>query len=129
MSGTRDRSPRQRRGRLANLSGAMAEDLVADRLQAQGMKLLHRRWRGASGEVDLIARDGACMVFVEVKQARSHDVAAQRLNRAQMDRICNAAIEYCAALPSGMDSEMRFDAALVDAMGRVEIIRNAFAGG
>ncbi|SNT74351.1 YraN family protein [Paracoccus seriniphilus] len=129
MSRTSDPSPRQRRGRLANLSGAMAEDLVADRLQAQGMELLHRRWRGASGEVDLIARDGACMVFVEVKQARSHDVAAQRLNRAQMDRICNAAIEYCAALPSGMDSEMRFDAALVDAMGRVEIIRNAFASG
>ncbi|MBU3030427.1 YraN family protein [Paracoccus sp. XHP0099] len=125
----RDRTPaaRRARGRLANLSGAMAEDAVAQGLEAMGMSVVARRWRGVSGEIDLICRDGNCTVFVEVKQAASHVEAGQRLGRRQMDRICAAAAEYCAMQPPGPQDEMRFDVALVDALGRVEVLKNAFA--
>lgn len=118
---------RHMRGRLAQLSGVLAEDMVARHLEALGLTVLARRWRGTVGEIDLICRDGDCLVFVEVKQAATHADAAQRLGRNQMDRICAAACEYCVAKAGGMDREMRFDVALVDALGRVELLINAFA--
>lgn len=114
------------RGRQAHVAGGLAEDAVARCLQTAGLTILARRWRGKAGEIDLICRDGACLVFVEVKQAATHATAAERLGRRQMDRICAAATEYCAALPGGCDREMRLDVALVDALGRVEHLVNAF---
>lgn len=117
---------RRRRGMVANLSGAMAEDAVATLYQAAGYQVLARRWRGQAGEIDLICQLGDCTVFVEVKSAGTHLQAAERLQRRQMDRICLAACEYSADLSAGLASEMRFDAALVDLLGRVEIIENAF---
>ena len=64
--------------------------------------------------------------FVEVKKADTHDAAAQRLSRRQMDRICMAAMLYADGQPAGSLSDIRFDAALVDAQARVEILENAF---
>lgn len=117
---------RSRRGRMACLSGAMAEDAVARHLQGRGAVILARRWRGLAGEIDLICRQGDCIVFVEVKQAATHGEAAARLGAAQQARICRAACEFCEGLPGGQLTEMRFDAALVDRLGRIEILENAF---
>lgn len=123
-------SPARRlRGSLAYQAGAMAEESVARQLSDAGMAVLARRWRGKAGEIDIICRDGDCVVFVEVKQAATHGDAAERLARPQMDRICAAACEYCSELPTGLLTEMRFDVAMVDAVGRVEILQNAFGEG
>ncbi|MRX49581.1 hypothetical protein GI374_03800 [Paracoccus sp. S-4012] len=112
---------RSRRGAVAWASGHAAEESVARRYEMAGCAILERRWRGASGEIDLIVREGETIVFVEVKQSSSFASAAERLCRRQMDRICLAACEFC-----GTDCDMRFDAALVDAQGRVELVQNAF---
>lgn len=117
---------RQSRGRMADLSGRFAEENVALLMERRGLRVLHRRWRATSGEIDLICRQGECFVFIEVKKSRSHAEAAQRLNRSQQARICNAALEFCASQPGGMTCEMRFDVALVDALGRIELLENAF---
>jgi putative endonuclease len=117
---------RIRRGRLAHLAGAMAEENVARYQAARGIEVLDRRWRGKAGEIDLICRQDNCLVFVEVKQAQSHDLAAARLSKTQQTRICRAAEEFSATVPSGQMSEMRFDVALVDRAGRVEMLENAF---
>jgi putative endonuclease len=90
------------------------------------MPVVRQRWRGRGGEVDLIARDGAGLVFIEVKRSRSHAVAATRLGRRQMDRLCAAAAEYIATEPRGQLTDVRFDLALVDGVGRIDIIENAF---
>ena len=119
---------RRQRGRTAWLSGAMAEDQVASLYQGQGYGLVAKRWRGKGGEIDLILRQGDCHVFVEVKKSASHHMAALRLDRRQMDRICMAASEFCGSLPTGQRSEMRFDLAMVDSVGRIEVIENAFWG-
>jgi len=118
--------PRRERGRRACLSGAMAEQAVARRLRAKGFEILAERWRGAAGEIDLICRDGDCVIFVEVKQAATHEEAASRLGAGQQGRICRAACDYCERLPLGQLTEMRFDVALVDGQGRVAILENAF---
>ncbi|WP_299845141.1 YraN family protein [uncultured Paracoccus sp.] len=117
---------RQSRGRIACLSGRMAEDGVALHYEAAGYALLERRWRGPAGEIDLIFRDSEGLIFVEVKKSSSHDLAAQRLDRRQMDRICLSALDYAGRVDGGRPVAMRFDAALVDEIGRIDVIENAF---
>ncbi|MTD98720.1 hypothetical protein GIY56_00275 [Paracoccus sp. YIM 132242] len=117
---------RRTRGRLAHLAGTLAEDSVARSLEGKGMTILARRWRGKAGEIDLICRDGQCLIFVEVKQSATHHEAAQRLGAAQQGRIMRAALEYCDKEGHAPLPEMRFDAALVDGQGRIEILERAF---
>lgn len=87
--------------------------------------MVARRWRGKSGEIDMICREGPITVFVEVKSAASFEAAAQSLLPRQIARIRAAASEFVARLPAGQDSEMRFDVALVDGIGRIEVLENA----
>lgn len=124
---TTPEAARQARGRVAHVSGSMAEDGVARLLEGKGMAVLARRWRGKAGEIDLICRQGECLVFVEVKQSSTHHEAAQRLTMAQQGRILHASLEYCEAEGHAPLPEMRFDVALVDACGRVEILEAAFS--
>lgn len=116
---------RRQRGRRAALSGLMAEDNVQRLYQRRGAQLLASRWRGRAGEIDMVLQEGEDLVFVEVKSSTTHAAAAERLLPAQMRRITQAACEYCDLHGLGL-VPMRFDAALVDALGRVELIENAF---
>lgn len=50
--------------------GARAEAEVAARLAARGWSILDRNWRCPLGEIDLVARDGDCLVVVEVRARR-----------------------------------------------------------
>ncbi len=117
---------RQLRGANAYHAGVAAEQSVAVDYQRRGCRIAHTRWRGAGGEIDLIARDGRSVVFIEVKKSRTFDAAAQRLGRRQMDRLCAAAAEFLEGEPAGQLTDMRFDLALVDGRGAVHIIENAF---
>ncbi len=107
-------------------AGQAAELRVASDCERRGFTILHRRWRGAGGEIDLIARDAEGLVFVEVKKSQTFDMAAARINRRQMNRICASAAQYLENEPGGQLTNVRFDAALVDALGAVQIIENAF---
>ena len=115
-------------GAVSFRSGLSAEERVARRYEEAGCILRARRWRGRAGEIDLVVQDGAVLVFVEVKSAGSHARAAERLSPRQARRVMAAAEEYVAAEPGGSLSEMRFDVALVDGRGRIEIRANALAG-
>ncbi len=119
---------RRQRGAVACLSGQMAEEAVARAYEAEGCRVLARRWRGQGGEIDLVCEEGNVLVFVEVKAGPTHDIAAERLGAGQIARICRAAEEFCAACAGGPDRDMRLDAALVDAQGRVRILKAAFTG-
>lgn len=121
------RIARQRRGSLAYLSGHAAEKSVANLYLAKGRTIAATNWRGKGGEIDIIAREGDCVVFIEVKKADSHDLAAQRLGQGQIARLYQAAAEFLSGEPAGELTESRFDVALVDAMGRIEILENAIA--
>jgi putative endonuclease len=48
-----------------NPTGARAEDLCAGLLTAAGLRVIERNWRCRLGEIDLIAREGATLVFAE----------------------------------------------------------------
>lgn len=113
-------------GQIAYHSGVAAENCIAQDYERRGFPIAHRRWRGKSGEIDLIARDGDGLVFIEVKKSRSFARAAERLSQRQMGRIYASASEFLALEPRGQLTDVRFDVALVDTQGRVEIIENAF---
>ena len=92
-----------------------------------GLSVVARRWRGTAGEIDVIARDGDQIIFIEVKKSKSHATAAGHLSSRQMQRIWQTASEFLGTQPKGQDTEARFDVALVDSIGRIEILRNAFS--
>lgn len=117
---------RRARGQVANLFGRSAEDSVARRYEADGGVVLHRRWRGRGGEIDMIVQDGDELVFVEVKAARSFGQAMASLRPRQVQRICMAGQEFAGTQPRGLLSPMRFDLAAVDGQGQVQILPNAF---
>lgn len=118
---------RQDRGQRAYLSGLSAETSVARHLERSGLVVVAERWRGRGGEIDLILRDGDTFIFVEVKKARSFDAALNSLREAQMHRIHAAASEYLAHTPNGQLTDVRFDLALANETGQVQIIENAFS--
>ncbi|MEM6739659.1 MAG: YraN family protein [Pseudomonadota bacterium] len=122
------REARRQRGHRSHLSGAAAEDSVATHYGAAGLPIAARRWRGRSGEVDLITQDGDGLVFIEVKRARTFAAAAERITARQIQRIVNAACEYLAQMPLGQATPIRFDVALVNDMGQVRILEGAFTG-
>jgi putative endonuclease len=99
---------------------------VARVYQQRGCDLLATRWRGQAGELALILRQGAVVVFAEVKASRTRDRAAARITPAQVRRIYAAAEEFLAGQPGGQLTEVRFDAALVSGTGEIEVIENAF---
>jgi putative endonuclease len=55
---------------MAGLLGDAGERLAARHVQGLGLRILFRRYRTPLGEIDLIARDGGTVVFVEVKTRR-----------------------------------------------------------
>ncbi|MGB5863946.1 MAG: YraN family protein [Sulfitobacter sp.] len=107
-------------------AGLAAEEFIARDYQSRGFTLAHQRWRGKSGEIDLIVRDGDGLIFVEVKKSRSFERAALRVSAAQMRRICSCAEEYLGTQPLGSLTDVRFDVALVNSHGETQIIENAF---
>lgn len=114
-------------GSVGYHAGLAAEEIVARDYARRHHDIAARRWRGQSGEVDLIARDGETVVFIEVKKSRSFAHASQRLGRRQMDRICTSASEFLAHEPKGQLTDVRFDLAMVDGSGAVRVIENAFS--
>ena len=81
------------------------------------------------GEIDLIMHNGTEVVFVEVKKSGSFARAATRLQRRQMDGLVAAGSEFLAVEPMGQLTDVRFDLALLNGIGDVQIIENAFNAG
>jgi len=92
----------------------------------RGFEVAARRWRGPGGEIDLILRMADQILFVEVKAAETHAIAAERVSPRQARRIAASASAFLAGEPRGQDTDVSFEVALVDRMGRIEIVKNAF---
>lgn len=120
---------RTHRGAMSFHAGLAAEGRIAQDYERRGFAVARQRWRGKSGEIDLIVQDGDGLIFVEVKQSRSFERAALRISAAQMRRIYSCAEEYLGTQPRGSLTDVRFDVALVNGHGETQIIENAFGHG
>ena len=115
---------RKKRGAKAHRTGVLAEENAARFLESRGFEILARRHRTPHGEIDLIAKEGDVLVFVEVKARPSRAQAAHSLTARQWARLEGAALHYVAE-SSLNQTDMRFDVLLVDADGICERIENA----
>lgn len=105
--------------------GKRAEELACAHLRNQGYQIIERSWRSPFGELDIVARDGESLVFVEVK-ARAGSAfggAEEALTKRKRDRLVATAAAYLAAV--GADLPVRFDLLAVTGEGIV-LYKDAF---
>jgi putative endonuclease len=93
--------------------GLAAEDFVAARLVEEGWDLLDRRWRGASGELDLVVHRAGQLRFVEVKAREPGDsTALESIDGRKQARLIDAAEAWTDTHPP-MAADHAFLVALV----------------
>ncbi len=98
---------------IAHNLGGSAERLAAGLLRMKGFRILEQRFRGPGGEVDLIAKRGSILLFIEVKARKDMETAAYSITERQKARIIDAARAYIGQHPEYSELSMRFDAMLV----------------
>ena len=112
--------------------GKAGEDLACAELARLGYAVLARRYRTRFGEIDIVARDGDAVVFIEVK-ARATDQfggAAAAVTAWKQRRIGEMAVHFLARHQELQNRPCRFDVIAVDFTGasaRVELYRGAFS--
>ena len=89
--------------------GHRGEALAALLLCLKGYRILARRWQSPYGEIDLIARRGMRLVFVEVKARPTETEALESVTSRQRHRIAQAAGMYLQTLPQHHRFDCRFD--------------------
>lgn len=98
---------RDRRG--AEKRGRTAETLAVFWLRLKGYSVLERRYKRPIGEVDIIAKRGKTLAFIEVKQRRSIELAQTAVTERAWQRIARAAEIWAAANPTSKSLDWRFD--------------------
>ena len=113
--------------------GEDCEDRAVTLLEDRGLRLLERNFRGKTGEIDIIARDGAQLVFVEVR-ARSNryfESAAGSVNLRKQQRLVRTAQLFLQRRPQWANTPCRFDVIAFEppqsgTRPRIRWIRGAF---
>lgn len=109
--------------------GRAAEEIATRWLAQRGLRIVERNFRTRRGEIDIVARDGATLVFVEVRLRGSSAFggAAASITAGKRARVVAAAQEYLAR--HRVRSDCRFDAVLLDGLDErsVEWLRDVFA--
>jgi putative endonuclease len=97
----------------AERRGRQAEWLASMRLRLAGYRIIARNVRTPAGEIDLVARRGRHLAFVEVKARAAQGDAAAAIAPRQQARIRRAAEIFLARRPDLATLLCRFDAILV----------------
>jgi putative endonuclease len=97
-------------GGAAKDLGQGGEEVAARYLKSLGFRIVAVRYRTPLGEIDLIARDGDCLVFVEVKTRRSTDAGApfEAVGPAKQAQLTRLALAYLRQ-KGLLDRPARFD--------------------
>ncbi|HAE45010.1 MAG TPA: YraN family protein [Lachnospiraceae bacterium] len=107
--------------------GSDYEEKACEFLQTQGFSVLERNFRCRRGEIDIIAREGKYLVFVEVKYrtTRSQGEPEAAVDFRKQRRISRVALYYLTVRGYPETTSCRFDVVGVDPDG-FSLIRNAF---
>lgn len=132
LSGACRRRP-EGEGAVSRAGGESGEDAAVKFLRRRGYEIVERNYRGSRYEVDIIAREGEILAFVEVKTraAGKSRSGAEAVNQRKRRRIAQAAQHYLMTHPEAQSFVCRFDVVLLEAeAGKKpkagELLRDAF---
>lgn len=113
--------------------GDWGEGFARRFLEGRGYSILESNYRGKYGEIDLVAREGECLVFVEVKSRRTGAFGRpeESVTEAKQQKLVQAALEYM-QIKELEEGEWRIDVVGIEAGGprpRVRLVRNAVVWG
>lgn len=111
-------------------TGAAYEERAARYVTELGYEILERNYRCRQGEIDLIARDGGTLVFLEVKYRRTaaYGDPAEAVGASKQRKICRTADFYRMRRHIPEDQPCRFD--VVAVLGEeISLYRDAFPYG
>jgi putative endonuclease len=97
----------------AGRTGHLAEWLAAAFLMAKGYRILARRYGGKGGEIDLIARRGQTVIFVEVKARAGLESAAMAISAQKAQLVSRRVSQWLARNPWANGHDLRADAVFI----------------
>ena len=98
---------------VAEARGRRAEQVAALFLQLKGYRIIARRFKTKTGEIDLIARRKNVLAMVEVKQRQSREAAEASIHPASLKRIESAAAQFLNSRRQYDACDVRFDVIFV----------------
>jgi putative endonuclease len=110
--------------------GNFGEDLAVKKIKRLGYKKIIRNFRCPLGEVDLIAKDGDTLVFIEIKTRKGKSIgyAKEAVDARKRRQLSKAALAYMKSHDC-IEAKARFDVVAVSLEGsgaQIEVIKNAF---
>ncbi len=107
--------------------GADKEQMAAEYLTAQGMRIVARNFRGRQGEIDIIGYEGNYLVFVEVKyrKNKAYGSAAEAVGSRKQQQICKVADYYRFLHHLSDETKVRYDVVAIEGE-EIQWIPNAF---
>ena len=113
-----------------NIYGKVGENLACKYLKEHGYNIIHTNYRNKLGEIDIIAMDGACLVFVEVKSRLTKEFGdpLEAVNMKKQQKIRRVAQLFLMS-KRAMNVECRFD--VIGITGQqddyeIVLVKNAF---
>ena len=115
--------PLVRSDRDKKLLGRGGEEIAATYLVSGGYTIVDRNWRCPIGEIDLVAEDESCLVFVEVRTRRGSSLGTpeESITAAKQARLIALAESYVQS--SGWPGDWRIDVIAVEMDGRGRLVR------
>ena len=110
----------------AQKRGRWAERLAAWVLRLTGHRILAQNFKTQVGEIDLIAKRGRLIRFIEVKTRVDHATAAEAIGAQQRRRVQRAAETFLMQHPRVQVCDIRFDVCLVSGPGRLTFVQDAW---
>ena len=111
--------------------GSDAEELACEYLRSQGAQILEKNYRCNIGEIDIIARDGKYLCFIEVKFRKStkYGEPQEAVSYFKQRRICKVSKFYLYSKYKSLDTSIRYDVIAISPDDKIltfKWIKNAF---
>ncbi len=109
--------------------GTDYEEKAAFYLESKGYNILERNYQINKGEIDIIAKDGMYIVFVEVKYRRNSycGYGEEAVDIRKQRQISDVSVFYLNSKGYGFDTPCRYDVIALSDKGSINHIKNAFS--
>jgi len=106
--------------------GDAAEERACRHLEASGLAIVEKNYRTKGGEIDIIARKGDVLVFVEVRSREDAGFGTpeESVTSAKRRRIVVTARDYLSKVPPSSWREARFDVIAIEGSGEAAVLRH-----